>query len=140
MSKSRFVLFLSFVLVIAVWSDTCFGSGGGTSVNRIKSLGSDQQDPVGAAIQYRVIPFDQFALTDELPPRLSLDFSLTCYQEFISLVRHDKKDPTTGKVTILVGGLVSEFLLLPCTADLRTITVDGGPSFSGVDFEIEKIN
>jgi hypothetical protein len=95
---------------------------------------------VDAAIQYRVIPFDQFALTDELPPRLSLEFSLTCYQEFISLVRYDKKDPTTGKVTILVGGLVSEFLLLPCTADLRPITVDGGPSFSGVDFEIEKIN
>jgi hypothetical protein len=140
MSKSKVMVLLFFVFVGAVWSDVSLGSGGGTSVNRIKSLGSDQQDPVDAAIQYRVIPFDQFALTDELPPRLSLEFSLTCYQEFISLVRYDKKDPTTGKVTILVGGLVSEFLLLPCTADLRPITVDGGPSFSGVDFEIEKIN
>lgn len=140
MSICKAIAFLFVVFACAAWAEIGLGSGGGTNVNGIKSLGSGQRDAVDKTVHYRIIPFDQYAFTDEFPPRLSLDFSLTCYQEFISLVRHDEKDPTTGKVTIIVGGLVSEFLLLPCTADLRPITVNGGPTFSGVDFEIEKIN
>ena len=91
-----------------------------------------------ASADVRFIPVKRYAEKEGLPPQLELTFDVACYETFLEVIRKDIRNPSTGKVTIAVGGLVTS-LPLPCVG-FSEQTVSGGNTYSGVSFEIVPIS
>lgn len=98
------------------------------------SLGLQASD----ANRYRVIPFTSYFESAGLPPDLFVNFKLKCNQKFLSIIRHEDVDRATHRVSIAIGGLVSEGSA-NCSATLNDLTVNAGKTFSGVEYTVEAI-
>ena len=76
---------------------------------------------------------------DGLPPKIMMVFDIFCNEELAQVIRHEKTDPKSNKVTIAVGALVQENLFSSCTGIKRKLTVEAGTTFSGREYEIIRI-
>ena len=55
------------------------------------------------------------------------------------MIRHDKTDPVSHKVTIAIGVLVEEDMKSSCAGKFKEMTVSAGKTFSGRPYEISLI-
>jgi len=131
---SALILILSFTQVTFAGgtSGNSPASGGGTSGNSVPS------DNPGTNRVFRVIPFNSYLESSNLPPNLTVNFELECNQKFLKVIRNDEIDQTTGKVTIAVGGLISE-INSDCGGSVQDLNADAGSTFSGRDYSIQSI-
>jgi hypothetical protein len=60
-------------------------------------------------------------------------------EELEKVIRHEKTDSKTNKVTIIIGALVKENMLSSCAGEKRKLTVEAGTTFSGREYEISRI-
>lgn len=74
-----------------------------------------------------------------LPPKLEMVLDIFCNEELAQVIRYEKADSKTNKMTIAVGALVQENLLSSCAGEKRKLTVDAGSTFSGREYEIIRI-
>jgi hypothetical protein len=72
---------------------------------------------------------------DKLPPAIEATFPIRCYQKFLQVIRNEIVDPVTRKVTISIGGLISENPVIPC-GSIGQVHVPAGSGYSGRDFEV----
>lgn len=129
MKNARIFCSLVAVLFCLIGGFANAGEGGGTSANGTKL---DSPSTV-----YRVIPFESYFQSSSLPPVLWADFKVRCNQRILQVFRHDvvRGNP---RVTIVIGALVSEETLDPCTGEERKI-VQAGQTYSGRDFDVKSL-
>jgi hypothetical protein len=92
--------------------------------------------PVGVV---RFVEPIAFFATNGLPSELQATFQVRCDQTFLSVIRNEITHPTTGKVTISIGGLVSEDPALAFCSSVQDMVVSAGHLYSGRDFEVNAI-
>ena len=107
------------------------GDGGGTSANSAK-LNANAQ-----AKSYRMIPFVNYYESASLPPSIFVNFNVRCYQHILKVIRHDETD-SSGKTTFIIGALVSEDVMNPCSS-AETVSLDAGHAFSGREYEVKTV-
>jgi hypothetical protein len=88
---------------------------------------------------FRFVEASSFKEKNGLPPKLEITFDFFCNEEFLQVIRYEKIDPKTNKITIAVGALVQENALSSCAGKKRKLVVDAGTTFSGRDYEITRI-
>jgi len=76
---------------------------------------------------------------DKLPPAIEATFTLRCYQKFLQVIRNEIVDPVSHKVTIAIGGLITENPVIPC-GSIGQVRVPAGNGYSGREFEVIAID
>ena len=92
-----------------------------------------------SALTFRFVEATSVNEKGGLPPKIEMVLEVACNEELAEVIRHEKTDPKTQKVTIAVGAIVRKDSLIRCSGKKNKLVVDAGTSFSGRDYEIVKI-
>lgn len=144
--KNNLIQLIKYCALLSLLSfSSTYAKGGGTSANSNQKniysyVEKSYRDREGIYDNhYRIIPILNYLESQKLPPDLWVSFEIKCYQTFIKVIRNDIYDPKTNKVTIVIGGLVSEVPSLPCESSM-TISELAGSTFSGREFEVKTVD
>ncbi len=88
---------------------------------------------------FRFVEASNIFEKDGLPPKIVMVLDIFCNEELAQVIRHEKTNPKSNKVTIAVGALVQENLFSSCAGKKRKLTVEAGTTFSGREYEISRI-
>jgi hypothetical protein len=88
---------------------------------------------------FRFVEASSISEKKGLPPKLEMVLDIFCNEELEKVIRHEKTDSKTNKVTIIIGALVKENMLSSCAGEKRKLTVEAGTTFSGREYEISRI-
>ena len=88
---------------------------------------------------FRFVEIKKIKELNTLPPNLEVTFDLMCNEEFIQVIRNDWVDLISKRVTIALGALVRENLLISCVCKKKEMTVAAGATFSGREYVVTRI-
>lgn len=88
---------------------------------------SSSVTPNQSSIEYHVIPFTNYELTDS--QKIHATFQIKCFQKLINLIRYDV-EVSASEVTTIIGALVQELHPSVCS-EAHDIIVDAGWHYSG---------
>ena len=129
----NFVSIATAALILVGFISHALAAGGGTSANSVQ-LSINFITPVSA---HEIVPPDSYSTSQSLPPHIWPSFTLKCDEAFLRLIREDLVEAETGKISILVGALISKLASGSCSTPPSSTTIDAGPTYSGRAFQVE---